>query len=556
MIKLVQLKFGASSDTSPLEFTPGPMTVFVGANNSGKSLILREIESFVDPQSSSIQHIVAHVELTALSVEEVHELLSDSNNKRIVGNILEEQLVMITVGNMFDVNRGAYQIYYRDLCSGFVDGSYNGPYLQHFATKLTLRLDGQTRLTLTNAQPSSDLQQKPQNHLTALFKDQQAREALRKVIVDAFPGRYFVIDPTGMRMLRIRICRRPRNNDIDEEQFLGTRSQEFHAQATLIEELSDGVKAFTGLTAAVFSANLKTILIDEPEAFLHPPLARKLGKVLAQTAAQRGGNVFASTHSSDFLMGCVQSGRPVNVVRLTYQDGTPSARLLPSDELKRLMRDPLLRSTGVLNALFHEGTIVCEADVDRAFYEEINQRLSTIEQGASDALFTNAQNKQTIRRIIAPLRKMGVPAAAVVDLDILEDRNLTALLRAAFVPDHLIDAWGLLRKRVLDEFVSQNVDLKTQGVQGLSKSVQEVADNLLASVAEYGVFIVPVGELEQWLAYLEMKAEKSRWLITIFERMGADPNDPNYVHPKEGDVWDFVRNIAAWIVNPNRKGMP
>jgi hypothetical protein len=437
-----------------------------------------------------------------------------------------------------------------------VDGSYNGPYLQHFATKLTLRLDGQTRLTLTNPQPSSDLQQKPQNHLTALFKDQQAREALRKVIVDAFPGRYFVIDPTGMSMLRIRMSRRPPNNDIDEEQSLGPRSQEFHAQATLIEELSDGVKAFTGLTAAVFSANFKTILIDEPEAFLHPPLARKLGKVLAQTAAQRGGNVFASTHSSDFLMGCVQSGSPVNVVRLTYQDGTPSARLLPSNELKRLMRDPLLRSTGVLSALFHEGTIVCEADVDRAFYEEINQRLLSIGQGVGDALFTNARNKQTIGKIIAPLRKMGIPAVAVVDLDILKERDLTALLRAAYVPDHLVEAWGLLKKRVLDEFTSQNIDMKIQGVEGLDKAGQEVANNLLTSAAEYGVFIVPVGEVERWLGYLEVEAAKSPWLIGMFERMGVDPTDPSFVHPREGDVWDFVRNVAAWISNPNRKGIP
>jgi hypothetical protein len=59
-------------------------------------------------------------------------------------------------------------------------------------------------------------------------------------------------------------------------------------------------------------------------------------------------------------MGCIQSGKRVNIVRLTWRSGVASARLLSADKLQTMMRDPLLRSTGVLGALFHEGAIVCE----------------------------------------------------------------------------------------------------------------------------------------------------------------------------------------------------
>jgi hypothetical protein len=64
---------------------------------------------------------------------------------------------------------------------------------------------------------------------------------------------------------------------------------------------------------------------------------------------------------------------------------------------------------------------VTESDNDRAFYSEIYYRLAEKESGYPSLLFVNAQNKQTIRDIIEPLRAFGVPAAAIVDIDILKD---------------------------------------------------------------------------------------------------------------------------------------
>src|SRR5260370_23066181 len=84
------------------------------------------------------------------------------------------------------------------------------------------------------------------------------------------------------------------------------------------------------------------------------------------------------------------------------------------------MRNPLLRSTGVLGGLFYESVIVTESDADRAFYQEINERLLRFqpERGLNNALFLNAQNKQTVPTILAPLRQLGIPAAGIVDVDV------------------------------------------------------------------------------------------------------------------------------------------
>jgi predicted ATPase len=143
--------------------------------------------------------------------------------------------------------------------------------------------------------------------------------------------------------------------DGDVEQSLTADALRFWQRTRNIESASDGVKAYTGILAAVLGTDCELVLIDEPEVFLHPPLARKLGGFLTNIARERTAMVFASTHSADFLTGCVQSGTPVSVDRLTHEGGVSSARLLEADRLNTMMRDPLMRSTGVLSALFYRG---------------------------------------------------------------------------------------------------------------------------------------------------------------------------------------------------------
>ncbi len=115
----------------------------------------------------------------------------------------------------------------------------------------------------------------------------------------------------------------------------------------------------------------------------------------------------------------------MNIARLTYSNNVPTARLLESEKISRLMRHPLLRSVGTLNGLFYEYVVVAESDSDRAFYQEINERLLALssERGIPNCLFLNAQNKQTVHEIMKPLREMGIPCAGIVDIDIRHYRK-------------------------------------------------------------------------------------------------------------------------------------
>jgi len=415
-----------------------------------------------------------------------------------------------------------------------------------------VRLDGHTRLSITAPAPVNDLQKTPHGVLGALLRNDGARERLRQLTYDAF-GLYFIIDPSGMQHLRARMSNLPPQ---DLERSLSDKALEFFRQANDIAEFSDGVKAFTGLVAAVLCSHYLVMLIDEPEAFLHPPLVRKLGRRLAELSSERGGNVLASTHSPDFLMGCVQAGKGVNIVRLTYRSGTPTARLLAADRLRELMRNPFLRSSGVLSALFYEGAVVCEADTDRAFYQEVNERLLEGGGGIDNCVFLNSNGKDTVQQLVRPLREMGIPAAAVVDLDVIKPGTLKPLLQAAFVPPPLVDTLNTLKDKIHSAFKATGQDPKDIGLEALDLSDKETAAALINYLSEYGIFLVPVGEVQRWLRELHAAGHGPRWLTQAFTKMGNDPDAPDYLKPAEGDVWDFVRRVAVWIMNPERKGLP
>ncbi len=225
------------------------------------------------------------------------------------------------------------------------------------------------------------------------------------------------------------------------------------------------------------------------------------------------------------------------------------------------MRDPLLRSSGAINGIFYEAVVVTEADRDRAFYDEINHRNVTFsKEGIRDCLFLNAQNWQTTARIVGPLRRLGVAAAAIIDLDIVSNdksASFQTLLEAAAIPEATRRSLGQLRGDLRTKIGERKEELKRNGVSILTGPDRQDMDNLSRHLAEYGIFVVPVGEVEGWLRQLHRTSqEKRNWLGETFEAMGQDSTVDSYVKPGAGDVWEFMRSVGRWLSNPARLGIP
>lgn len=559
---LTKLTFvsGSSPQTQPLEIQLSPVTIFVGPNNSGKSRALIEIESAVKGSTISAGQVTRGLEFEPWAEKEFEDELAKITIQPRPHEQIPTNYVLVSKLSPQQNSPSRVQIHrptlFSEACNPNIEHRHH--YSQYLGL-FTLRLDGSNRLALTNEQPAGDLQDTPHNHLAHLFSDNKSREEVRRIVFEAF-GKYLVVDPTSIGKLRLRLSSRP---PVDEREEKGwdSASVAFHAKAPLLNEGSDGVKAFVGMLTTLIAGEPKITLIDEPEAFLHPSLCSRLGKEITSALAGTKRRLFVSTHSASFLMGCVQGGAPINIVRLTYDYATATARLLPKDKLTPLMRNPLLRSIGVLNALFYNAVIVTEADADRAFYQEINERLLQAKdpRGIEGCLFLNAQNKQTVWDIVHPLRELGIPAVGIVDIDVLKEGGVVwqKPMTGAFIPPISHASMSSERKALYDAFVATGKNMKIHGgVDILSPSEKEACLNFFEKLSEYGAFVVPCGEVENWLASLEVPRSKGSWLTSIFEIMGDDPASVDYVRPSNGDVWDFIGSVKIWVANSLRKGIP
>lgn len=553
-ISRLKLKFGPQEDFNLLVSDPA-VTIFIGPNNAGKSMALLELyNEFRHGPGAIDAKIIDSVEYAAHSPEVGQELVrralrADGISAEISAteqfNILRDGRTMVAnLENMEMVALNPLHPNHRML----------------FLQNDLLMMSGSGRLGLTQKR-AADSYRHPKNTLSRIFFNDGLRAKLRAALFSAF-GRYFVIDPSSSPgQLIPRYSKNPPES-IALEKSLSVEAQDFYEAAELVDEASDGVKAFTGMLLELYAGDPRILIIDEPEAFLHPSLARMLGHEIAKpsmtNAAQK--NVFIATHSASFLMGCVQAASAINIIRLTYVGGVPKANLLSSEAVRPLFRNPLLRSANAIEALFYDCVVVVEADSDRAFYDEINHRLNSFDdpRGIRNCLFMRAQNKQTVADIIGPLRSLGVPVAGIVDIDIYKEGGSVwgKLISSIKIPEVSRSGTETIRAKLKEKFDAAGKNPKREGgVSVLSKTDRESAENLFDMLAAYGLFVVRRGELESWLPHVSNKSDKASWLVDTFEKLGEDVSDRAYVRPDQGDVWDFIGEIGHWCRNPGRKGV-
>ncbi|MGE0517169.1 MAG: ATP-dependent endonuclease, partial [Hyphomicrobiaceae bacterium] len=488
------------------------ITIFVGPNNAGKSQLLREISGYCT-QGSSHRLILDKVSFAA--VDEVTAKTDLNGIKRIpsVGEGVHGDQVPVLLGGRNEYLHASHYLMGRQK-----PNEHPNFFAKYHLADKTIVLDAKQRTSLLDSQGQGDLT-RPHHPMAKLFRNDDKRVAWRNTVYDAV-GLYPAITALQQGQLSVHFGA----SAPPDERTLREDIVEWVDSARSVGDVSDGVKAFSGILMQAHGGDPKVIFVDEPEAFLHPSIARRLGKELASAARSEGKYVFVATHSADFLMGAIQSGAIVNIVRLTYTNNVATARLLRNQDLKIFMSDPMLRSVGVLSGLFFESVIVTEGDTDRAFYQEANERLLDEGdlRGVPHALFLNAGGHASIPSIIAPLRQLGIPAASVVDLDILKNgqNGWTKQITSCQLPEPQRAGLSNQRQIVLDALVGaapQGTEKPREyfkrygGVALLDKQHHAVASDMFDILDRYGLFVVRSGEVEAWLKHLCVPSKKDAW---------------------------------------------
>ena len=487
------------NDGTQLPLNYNSVIVFTGANNSGKSQVLRDVETGLDKSNSSPSIVIKDIEYDFLGTIDEATFLKGRFNVKQNG-----YYEMFESGLAFE--KSILRSWWENRTF------YNGLHLLFIK-----RLSTECRLTSSNALQRNDHPER--NPIYKLNQNESLAQKLSDYFRQAF-GYDLIVNRSDMQTIPLHTGQAP-----DKTAFTIANQDEYYNQVTKLpklQEQGDGMRSFASILLDTFTSEYSITLIDEPEAFLHPPQARLLGKMLANNNPDNR-QLLISTHSEEFLKGLLDANSEnVTVIRINRDSNINRMSVLQNDKIKKLWGNPILRYSNILSGLFHEKVVVCESDYDCLFYQAIIDSIYEHKNEiAPDILFTHCGGKTRIKDVVSALKAVNVPVAAICDFDILNASPNFKLITASFGID-----WGVVlsadMKIIYDSMNAKNSSannawnqIKKVGKAGFIGNEAVAYDKVEAVCKSAGLFVVPVGEMECFDK--TVNREKKDWVHHVLE---------------------------------------
>ncbi|THD69625.1 hypothetical protein E7Z59_04670 [Robertkochia marina] len=549
----------------------GKISVLVGANNVGKSQTLRDIQGRMQEGLASKFVLLEHINFEKPdSFDDLLSALKVSDSPRHIGN-------KIIVGiNKNLTEQDSFELNYDHSKNRFEQEENLDWILGNIAKFKVSHLDSSTRLNLIKTTHSFNPDSEdPTNILQNLFLNKKNEELLRLAFNEAF-SMQIMLDYSGLKDFCLRVAKEfPEIPEDPRKAYLITK--DFNK----IDNQGDGFRSFVGIVLSLLFSKDRIVLLDEPEAFLHPAQARYLGKWIADNSDKLSGQLIVSTHNSNFLSGLLQSDKLVDIYRLNRVDDVTTFQLIPPDATENLSKSPMLSSQRVLEAIFHKAVIVCEADADRIVY----QTVSALHHNNQEILFVYSHNKQTLKDVASLLIATKIPVGVISDIDILNDetdfKNLYEAVTKSVTPPDLLASRKEIAESVdnsseekalenlkenIAEFYQQLNDNehsfggargalnrirkatskwslpKKNGVEGFSEEIKPKVNQIIEELNEKNIFILPVGELEGWMEL--GTSRKNKWIVLALNEIFDKKTSKELVEFVAMILKNVIKNVA------------
>ena len=546
---LTELTF---SDGHTIPVGESDIIVIVGGNNSGKSTSLKDI-AYCSCRDR-VKKVISNVQLNLVGdtddfIEYLRGITLEEESGFHTDNywILKSNLAKIWPSNMGELTSEVF---------------------------FTL-LPTDSRLSSADTSPAFDAaSQPPRTPIQRLFNDDTKEKRVSRLFGQAF-GKRLVLDVRGCQTISMYVT-----DDTLSPYDTNRSSTEFtNLLRTFpkIDDEGDGMRSFAGILLHALAGQKSVTLIDEPEAFLHPPQARLLAKTLvAETPMDK--QLVVATHSQDIVNGFLDSddiGR-VKIIRLERDGNINKASTLDPSAVKELWSDPLLRYSNILSGLFHEHVILCEADTDCKFYQTVmDSFFAGRNTRRPDILFTHCGGKDRMKNVIKALRAVKIPLSVICDIDVLNcEETIKGIVEAKGANwDEFKSDWNVvynaishMRPEIEKADIIQKLSeqlanitgdvLTTSDIENLRKIIRKTSpweviksggrssipagdatqryDILNTKLENIGIFVVPVGELECFDK--TVGGHGTRWIADVLQK---EMTDTYLVEAKT-----FVKNIC------------
>ena len=518
------------------------IVVLVGPNNSGKSLSLKEIK-YISSRKNASGNSIKSIGIQRYGSEtRVLETLQPFARKEGTTKYEASPYKSVTPAQV------------RELWNS--DEPYVGDVSEFFIGHLTTE---RRLLDCASVDNFDAINHARGTHpIHQLYQDYDLEKRVSSLFARAF-GKDLVVHRSAGRTIPLYVGERPQLSD-----GRNLVSRDYLDEVEKLEPLADqgdGLKSFASLLLSVWTGCHTILLLDEPEAFLHPPQAKAVGELIS-AGAEYEKQIFIATHSNDVIQGLLDRyAERISVVRLDREIEGVHATYLPNAQVMELWRDPILRYSNVLNGLFHSRVVVTESDGDCRFYEAVAE---TQPQDLRTTFYTYAGGKDRIPTLVRALRALHVPVRSVVDFDIFaNDHPLRAIVEAhggdwsqvsndvnqvrnvvqskkgwligsgfksrisdivKSIPDDLIVQKNvLLRIRSVLREASLGETIKAAGMAAVpSGEPTKRAQKLLDQLRAIDIFVVPEGEMEGFCR--SIGAHGPRWVEEVLSRdLASDP---------------------------------
>ena len=553
------------SDGTEITLGPTDVVVLVGPNNSGKSVALRDLLGFVG-QGNAFQSNVLHNCSLRLNgtVQDVLAYFQKHAEERVASGRTTY------LGYQITIQPNMLEHYWSQGHSG------NGIY--ELTSFFCQQLQTQDRLTGCDAAGAISFPDaSPQNPIQKLYLEDDLERKISRYFEQAF-GKELCVFRLGGNQIPLRVGKRPTPQG-GEDRISKSYNERLLRLSAPLEQQGDGMRSFATVILHLLVTRTPSILIlDEPEAFLHPPQAKLLGELIAKERSPRS-QLFVATHSPDVIQGLLNEAPDnLRMIRMRREGDINHVKELDKERAKEISLDPLMKYSSALAGVFHERVIICESDSDCMFYSSILDLPSVHGDVNPDVLFVHANGKDRMAKLATALRELDVPVDGIADIDIIQSadrlKELIELLGGDWriaqpmvrvVSNAIEQRPGTLSPSEIKSAISDHVTAVTHPTESFPKEVltevkrivgkaspwdaiknagaaaipqgdatQRFSD-LLSYCGQLGLWIVPVGELEGFCKSIGGHGPK--WVQKLIEERDLS-NDPELQAARH-----FVRQV-------------
>ena len=500
------------SGGSVIELSENEKVILVGPNNSGKSQSLREIVNICQSGDTRQSLVVTGLKLDKKGKSK--DLLAYLNDN---ADLIQSQY------HISDYLIHESHVQYWDHSPYLINGLHVGSIKNIAANE---------RLNICNQQNSISPGQHKSKPQHVLYDDEELMARVSSLFRNAF-SKDLMFDFRGGSKLPIHVGIIPDSDGVVDR--VGNYYISKVRENPLLDKQGDGIKSYAGILFETVASERDITLLDEPEAFLHPPQMRRLGETLSSEVK---GQLIVSTHSSDILRGFLEGTKgKVRILRIQREGDINLVHEASSETIKELWEKPELRYSNALEGIFHEQTIICEDDSDcRLINSTADFITNSSETIFKDTSYVPTGGKHGIPKVASVLRKIGVPIKAVFDIDFLSEKSLVKSSVVAFGGNwsDIEKLWERVDSAVRGGIKPKSVEnIKAEIIQTLNNSIegmlpkgdvvalmkqgtawnevkkfgavaipkgQAQKDYKLLKIAleDLGIYVVPVGEIENF----------------------------------------------------------